>query len=68
MIAYDFYQSIESRRDRVKLLYRDLLGRNPDSSGHAYWADILKNGRDVDLAIFLASSQEYYNRALRRFP
>lgn len=68
VIAYDFYQSIESRRDRVKRLYRDLLGRNPDSAGHAYWAEILANGRDVDLAIFLASSQEYYSRALRRFP
>lgn len=67
VIALDFYQSIESRRDRVKRLYRDLLGRIPDAGGHAYWAEVLTNGRDVDLAIFLAGSDEYYQRSLRRF-
>lgn len=66
-IALDFYQSIESRRFRVRALYRTLLGRDPDSNGWSYWADILSNGRDVDLAIFLASSAEYYSRAGRRF-
>lgn len=67
VVAYDFYQSIESRRKRVTGLYRDLLQRKPDAGGLEYWAGILKNGRDVDLAIFLASSTEYYKLSSSRF-
>lgn len=62
-IALDFYQSLESRRDRVAALFERLLGRAPDAGGWAYWAAILTNGRDVDLAVFLAASDEYYDRA-----
>jgi hypothetical protein len=67
VVAYDFYQSIESRRKRVTALYKQLLQRKPDSGGLEYWAGILKNGRDVELAIFLASSSEYYKLATNRF-
>lgn len=61
-IAHDLYQSLESRRDRVSALFERLLGRAPDGDGWAYWAAILSNGRDVDLAVFLAASDEYYGR------
>ena len=66
-IAYDFYQSLESRRDRVDTLFRRLLGRGPDAGGWAYWSGVLANGRDVDLAVFLAASEEYHQRSWTRF-
>ena len=66
-IAFDFYQSVESRRDRVDSLFRTLLGRGPDRGGWTYWATVLENGRDVDLAMFLGASDEYFNRAAQRF-
>lgn len=66
-IAFDLYQSIESRRDRVDALFQRLLGRVPDAGGWAYWAGVLANGRDVDLAMFLGASDEYYGRAAVRF-
>lgn len=62
-IAFDFYQSLESRRDRVDALFRTLLGRAPDPSGWSFWAGVLANGRDLDLATFLAASDEYFARA-----
>jgi len=66
-IALDFYQSLESRRDRVAALFGTLLGRVPDRSGWSYWADVLTSGRDLDLATFLAASDEYFSRAATRF-
>lgn len=66
-IAYEFYQSIESRRRRVTDLYGRLLQRRPDQPGREYWAGVLTNGRDIDLAIFLAESPEYFVRAGQRF-
>lgn len=66
-IAFDFYQSMESRRDRVEALFRTLLGRVPDPSGWSFWAGVLASGRDLDLATFLAASDEYFARAGTRF-
>lgn len=65
-IAHDFHQSSESRRDRVARLFDRLLGRPPDPGGWSYWAGVLANGRDIDLAAFLAASDEYYQRAATR--
>ncbi len=59
-VAFDFYQSQESRETRVNLLYETFLNRGPDSSGLAYWAGQLNNGDDLALAAFLASSPEYF--------
>ncbi|HEX4902470.1 MAG TPA: DUF4214 domain-containing protein [Acidimicrobiales bacterium] len=66
-ISLDFYQSLESRRDRVDALFGTLLGRDPDPSGWSFWAGVLSNGRDLDLAMFLAASDEYAARATSRF-
>jgi len=66
-IALELYQSLESRRDRVEALFRTLLGRAPDAGGWSYWAGVLANGRDLDLAMFLAASDEYAARAAQRF-
>lgn len=62
-VAYDFYQSGESRRERVKALYQKFLGRGPDAGGLEYWAGVLKSGDDLALAGFLASSDEYFSKA-----
>lgn len=67
VIALDFYQSLESRRDRVEALFATLLGRAPDAGGWSYWAGVLSNGRDLDLATVLAASDEYFARAAQRF-
>lgn len=63
-IAADFYGSLESRRTRVTGLYGALLGRTPDRGGLDHWSDRLGNGRDIELAVLLASSPEYYQRAV----
>ena len=65
-IADDFYGSLESRNTRVTGLYDALLGRQPDPGGLRHWAERLTNGRDIELAVLLASSPEYYERAAAR--
>lgn len=57
--------SAEHTRSMVERHYRDLLGREPDSSGLASWTDALvRSGRDDTLSAGLAGSSEYYrNRA-----
>jgi hypothetical protein len=66
-VALSFYQSLESRQTRVTGLYQALLGRTPDRGGRAHWATVLADGRDLRLATFLASSDEYLQRATTRF-
>ena len=66
VIALDFHQSLESRRDRVAALFQALLARTPDPGGWAHWAGVLADGRDLDLAVFLAGSDEYFARAATR--
>ena len=66
VIAADFYGSLESRRTRVTALYEALLGRTPDPGGLDHWSARLTNGRDIELAVLLASSTEYYRRAAER--
>lgn len=68
VITSSFYASIESRRRRVGELYRHFLDRDPDADGLAYWAEQLLLGDDLLLATFLTGSQEYLDRAQRRFP
>lgn len=58
-----FWESIEFRRQRVTTVYQDVLGRNADPSGHAYWAAQLLTTDDVQLAALLAASDEFYDNA-----
>ncbi len=67
-VSRPFFQSNESARTRVRLLYRDLLGRAPDSDGLTFWAGRVVTSGDLALAVNLANSAEYFNRAGRRFP
>ncbi len=62
-VATGFYQSIESRTDRVTSLYQRILGRDPEPGGLAYWADRLRTEDDVRLAALLASSDEFFLRS-----
>lgn len=67
-VARRFFQSPESARNRVTGLYQDLLGRNPDPSGLAHWSAKVVTDGDLALAVGLAASNEYRNRASVRFP
>ncbi len=62
-VAFEFYQSFESRQARVVELYNTLLSRDPDPAGRDYWANVLSSGNDLELAGLLASSDEYFARS-----
>lgn len=65
-ISSGFYQSLESRLDRVDRLYGQVLDRESDSGGRLYWADQLLIEDDIALARNLAVSDEFYLRAVGR--
>lgn len=67
-VAAAVYGSLESRRDRVTLLYDVLLGRAPEADGLAFWADRIARTGDLALAVNLVVSPEYVGRAQVRFP
>lgn len=67
-VATELFQSLESRRQRVERLYIDLLGRPADVDGRDYWAGRLTREGDLALAVSLASSGEYLDRAQVRYP
>jgi hypothetical protein len=63
-IAASFYASIESRGKRVDSLYQRVLGRIPDPAGRQFWTGELLRVDDVALAAELASSDEFFTKAL----
>ena len=66
-VAYNFYQSEESRRDRVQAMYEVLLNRGPDSVGWPFWTQRVLTTGDIALAYDIANSQEYWDKAATRF-
>jgi uncharacterized protein with LGFP repeats len=66
-VAYQFYQSVESRQLRVKSMYEVLLQREPDSVGWPFWAARVLSYGDIALAIDIANSDEYWTKAQQRF-
>ncbi len=66
-VAFPFFQSNESARDRVAVLYWALLHRAPESGGLDFWSPRVQAQGDIVLASFLAGSGEYYNQAGHRF-
>lgn len=66
-VAFTFFQSNESCRDRVAKLYESLLDRQPDAGGWSYWAVRVGTEGDLALAAHLGASPEYYRRAWTRF-
>lgn len=65
-VALGFYQADETSRLRVESLYQTLLGRRADASGLRTWPPVVRAQGDLVLAAFLASSDEYYDKAQRR--
>src|SRR5664280_303619 len=66
-VAFQFFQSLESRLLRVEALYQALLHRGPDAVGWPFWAQSVLASGDLTLAVNLAGSQEYWQRAQARF-
>lgn len=66
-VARDFHDSPETLGRRIDALYRRLLGRAVDAPGLAQWSGLLRwSQSDVVVAIALASSDEYLERAQHR--
>ena len=66
-VSSNVYDSLESLRRRVDQLYAHLLGRQADPAGRDGWAQVLhRTGNDVDLAVTLLASTEYWTRAQSR--
>jgi len=66
-VAYNFYQSQETRMLRVEVMYRTLLNREPDAVGLPFWtARVLTTG-DLALAWEIANSDEYWEKAHVRY-
>lgn len=64
-VAVPFYRARETRIARVEALYQKLLGRGADASGLEHWIGVLlRTGNDVDLAVELGSSAEYFQKAV----
>ena len=57
-----FYSSPESRNGRVEALYQRILGRQSEPGGQEFWANQLHRIDDIQLAVELATSSEYYDR------
>ena len=67
-VAYNFYQSQETRMRRVEVIYQTLLFREPDAVGWPFWtARVLSTG-DLQLAWEVANSDEYWDKAHTRYP
>ncbi len=66
-VAGQFYQSLESRLTRVRNLYQAVLGRNPDPTGWPFWAEVILAKGDIELAVSLAGSREYFMRSWDRY-
>jgi len=62
-VAYEFYQSEESRQLRVRSLYMSLLDREVDPAGLSHWPAVILVRGDLALAGFLVGSDEYFIRA-----
>jgi subtilisin family serine protease len=66
-VAYNFYQSQESRTRRVEALYQALLFREPDPTGWPFWTGTVLSTGDLVLATQIAGSQEYWDKAHVRY-
>ncbi len=63
-VTTQFYASNETLARRVSMLYLALLDRDVDPVGLAYWPAVVRDQGDLALAAVLATSDEYYQRAL----
>lgn len=59
-VARSFLNSTEGARNEANLAYSDLLGREPDSAGLAFWTDFLRTGSVNTLRFQHLASDEYF--------
>ena len=59
----DLYGAAPSHVDIVSLLYRNVLDREPDSAGFAFWLDVLDAGRDTVAGVLASFSESNENVA-----
>ncbi len=62
-VAAGFYQSLESRRDRVSSLYKRLVGSAPDPEDLEVWAEQLAGTDDLDFTAQLIAGPDFYRAA-----
>jgi hypothetical protein len=62
-VAAGFYQSLESRRDRVTRLYERLVGTPLNAEKHARWAEELAGTDDLKFTAQLISGPDFYRSA-----
>jgi hypothetical protein len=59
-VTREFYNSLESRRDRVDSLYMQIAGVRPDSRVREEWAATLLTSDDLSLAAKMIASPTFY--------
>ncbi|MFW2382952.1 MAG: DUF4214 domain-containing protein [Acidimicrobiales bacterium] len=59
-VTAGFYDSLESRRDRVDALYRRVSGSTPSGAQREAWAQDLLGSDDLTLAARMIASPAYY--------
>jgi hypothetical protein len=59
-VTAGFYDSLESRRDRVDALYRRVSGSSPSADQREEWAEDLLDSDDLTLAARMIASPAYY--------
>lgn len=57
----DLYGAAPSHVDVVALLYRNVLDREPDGDGFAFWVDVLDAGRDTVAGVLASFSESAEN-------
>ena len=67
-VTQGFWKSYESALRRVGSGYQRYLGRPADPAGLATWPVVLLTRGEGEFRSQLVGSQEYWNRALARFP
>ncbi|QWT23035.1 DUF4214 domain-containing protein [Subtercola sp. PAMC28395] len=62
------YDSTEAARDRVQPMYQQFLGRIADEGGLEWWASLDLRIGDSAVRGGFSGSDEYYSRAVSRYP
>ena len=60
VVARSFLNSTEGARNEANLAYADLLGREPDPEGLAFWTEFLRTGSVNTLRFQHLASDEYF--------
>jgi hypothetical protein len=67
-VVDQIWNSLETARSRVTIMYQTYLGRTPAPGEVDGWAELAIQSGDAQVRWDIIGSQEYWNRALTRFP